>query len=940
MRVNHNIPALNAWRQGTITQRSMSKSLERLSSGLRINRAADDAAGLAISEKMRAQIKGLDQATRNAQDGISLIQTAEGALNETHSILQRMRELSVQAANDTYTSSDRQEIQKEVDQLTSEIDRIAGTTEFNNKKLLDGSTSALVSTDKLTTKVFMRGGLRVLDQFGQKAAGGGNFKLDIEANAGTNQVQKSDIFKIKHAAEVETSQIKDETLEDGRFAKLCVVFLTCGGAGTCATTGVFENTDLTLQFDFGGGCVYTVTSTCMEDLDEAGMCALIEGNIDLSKKICVIVCDGDIQLEAKNAGENFTFTATLSQTCTALAGCAACAFTGIRIGDACLCQGASATDSVTASTVAGKFDICVANCIYITQATENITDVEICSGMRDGDYAIATDRCSADASANWCTQAYSVSGTDLAIVGACISCTNSNVSTIFVVNTVCSDGTALVDFQSQKVDCYGCATEEATWQQVCVTLGCDNNINLGSNFGTICLQFANSSAVSVCDKLVVNQSACALEANEATITLLCSNDSGATYCKSMCFSFNRAAMDSNDVTLNFYQLDELTGEISDAKVKITFDSFIDNENTASDMAATFRVETTTQSDASVIGTVAGLCTSLYDVDKFWDASGNFILEEPQTIKLVQGNGNSSSFTISSADTFADVVDKLNVAIGCGLEQNELVGDTNADKYASFVTSSTVCGSGLETVEGTFVIRSAISGDAGEITFVGDDDVLNALSLTNIQESSNSTYTVDVTNAHTGDKIAEDVQVAKNELTGVVHANVDVEFAANSGIAVSYDSTTRDFTLEGGSANATDTFVHLADRTMVLHIGANQKQDIGTGIGNMGSESLGVDNIQVTSNALANVAIGKIDNAISTVSGERSKLGAVQNRLDHTINNLGVTMENLTAAESRIRDADMAKEMMEFTKLQILSQSANAMLSQANQLPNNVLQLLR
>ena len=162
MIINHNLPALNAYFTLQSNNSNVSRSLQKLSSGLRINRAADDAAGLAISEKMRSQIRGLDQATRNAQDGISLIQTAEGALNETHSILQRMRELSVQAANDTYTSGDRQNIQAEIDQLTSEIDRIAGTTQFNGKSLLDGSTSAVVSSDKLTTKIFMRDGLRVL----------------------------------------------------------------------------------------------------------------------------------------------------------------------------------------------------------------------------------------------------------------------------------------------------------------------------------------------------------------------------------------------------------------------------------------------------------------------------------------------------------------------------------------------------------------------------------------------------------------------------------------------------------------------------------------------------------------------------------------------------------------------------------------------------------
>ncbi|WP_202079345.1 flagellin [Caldalkalibacillus salinus] len=139
MRINNNISALNTHRALSMNNQNVSNSLEKLSSGLRINRAGDDAAGLAISEKMRGQIRGLNQASRNAQDGISLIQTAEGALNETHSILQRMRELTVQAANDTNTTEDRAALQAEVDELVAEIDRIADTTEFNGSKLLDGT---------------------------------------------------------------------------------------------------------------------------------------------------------------------------------------------------------------------------------------------------------------------------------------------------------------------------------------------------------------------------------------------------------------------------------------------------------------------------------------------------------------------------------------------------------------------------------------------------------------------------------------------------------------------------------------------------------------------------------------------------------------------------------------------------------------------------------
>ena len=142
MIINHNITALNTHNKLSSASAAQGKSMEKLASGLRINKAGDDAAGLAISEKMRAQVRGLDQASRNAQDGISLIQTAEGALNETHDILQRMRELSVQSTNDTNTVDDRKELQKEVGQLKEEIDRIANNTEFNTKKLLNGDLSS------------------------------------------------------------------------------------------------------------------------------------------------------------------------------------------------------------------------------------------------------------------------------------------------------------------------------------------------------------------------------------------------------------------------------------------------------------------------------------------------------------------------------------------------------------------------------------------------------------------------------------------------------------------------------------------------------------------------------------------------------------------------------------------------------------------------------
>ena len=156
MVVQHNLQAANTNRQLGITTSAQAKSTEKLSSGYKINRAADDAAGLSISEKMRSQIRGLNKASSNAQDGVSLVQTAEGALNETHSILQRMNELATQAANGTNTSVDRSAIRAELDQLTSEINRIQSTTQFNTMNLLDGTFSGATKQMKLQVGALSR----------------------------------------------------------------------------------------------------------------------------------------------------------------------------------------------------------------------------------------------------------------------------------------------------------------------------------------------------------------------------------------------------------------------------------------------------------------------------------------------------------------------------------------------------------------------------------------------------------------------------------------------------------------------------------------------------------------------------------------------------------------------------------------------------------------
>jgi len=207
MRINNNIMALNAHRQLGINQTNSSKSMERLSSGMRINRAGDDAAGLAISEKMRGQIRGLKQAQRNAQDGISLIQTAEGNLNETHSILQRMRELAVQAANDTNdTSVDRKAIGDELAELVTELDRISDTAQFNTKKLLNGSLSS--ELDSIGTNLNAANGISNINIAGAKVD---IYTLSVSKTAGTitleNAAGESQTLNYVAPADFETSTL-------------------------------------------------------------------------------------------------------------------------------------------------------------------------------------------------------------------------------------------------------------------------------------------------------------------------------------------------------------------------------------------------------------------------------------------------------------------------------------------------------------------------------------------------------------------------------------------------------------------------------------------------------------------------------------------------------------------------------------------------------------
>ncbi|MGE5380684.1 MAG: flagellin [Methylocystaceae bacterium] len=920
MRINQNIPALNTYRNLSGNQNMVAKSLEKLSSGLRINKAADDAAGLAISEKMRAQIRGLDQASRNAQDGISLIQTAEGALNETHSILQRMRELANQAANDTNTANDRQEIQKEIDQLITEIDRIGNTTEFNTKKLLDGSTSAITTTDKQSTKVFMRDGLRVVDTTGEKAPGGGNYQLDIEATAGQAQIQKTNIMRVKHG------QMTDDVDMGYNQAKFTV---TNGGSYSAGDTVKF-------QFTFQDGSSSSVQVKFAADSTTASLNSLLADAVAadnvLKDKITVQgVLSGattfDIQSLTKGAAGNFKMS--FSQEVAGAGSTGTIAFGGAAATTAATNDSISELDTATIAA-GGQAGSDVAQ-----SGLNNFT----AEGLSSGSYQVTTNSASATAAATISINNQYIQNTAATTLleglnsatGTYVSTSNTSINATMAFNVTAINGTNYtLSITSYEMDKDGNRT---TYTAERVVNSDDSTISSSLTVGNITFDTFDmvDANVTVGDKFVLNI-APQLLATDNSVTLTRTMDENSNVVSNAtAYYLDDTGFNNKATTVDVLTLNTASGTFNHGELTLNFDTLATNTTNGGTTISFTRTPGS--------GEIASVNTKIQDIESFWDNSGNFLVSQPQKLTLVQGDGKQAEITIFSTDTIGSIKDKLNAAIADGLGQVDVVGTANADKFASFVSSGSAQDDGLESVAGTLIIRSAVAGDAGKISFIGDENLVKALGLTTIQDAVNNQFTVNVTNAHTNEAIASDVNIEGNVLVGTLHPNVDVEFDNMTGVDVSWDTTNKTFVLAGGYSNKEDTEVHLADNTMVFQIGANPLQDVGAAIGDMRARALGVDTVLVTDRDHANQAITKIDSAISRVSSERAKMGALQNRLEHTINNLGTASENLTAAESRIRDVDMAKEMMSFTKYNILTQAGTAMLAQANSLPQSVLQLL-
>jgi flagellin len=902
MRIYHNINSMVTQNSLRTNEHALSRSLTRLSTGLRINSAADDAAGLAISEKMRAQTAGLDKAVSNSQDGISLIQTAEGALNETQSILQRMRELSVQAANDTLTANDRQAIQSEIDQLTQELDRISDTTTFNTKKLLDGTASAIVSTDKSTTKVYARG----------TVTNEGNYKISVDLlQAGTAQVQASNVFTLGSGS---GGEIESQTAGEGRKAAAKLV------VGTAATGAEGD----TLDFSFTvNGSTFSVSGVALTAGTAAGQAdeikAGLEADDNFNKYFTVSVDDTAVTITAKEAGTDFSFTTTLNEGATS----------ELVLEDAAANTIISTANlTATTDTSAGGADdfATVANSFSVSKASQNITNIDTVDGnqLAGGTYSVITSNnvnagdvaasynlndpsgfisstatATAFGSYSYITMSIEITGKD----------TNNNTLDLAVeYRAMQADGTwtnGSVNLSGVQSD--GTGFEGAGDVIAGVTLG-DTTFDI--------------NAASVGDKAALT----VWDASGANGDVVKITDGTNNYY----FNFSAGALDgASDKNFYMYQVDS-NGVTYDGAIQMDFDTYLVDESPAFQF---------TVASGLPEGTVATGNTKLKDLAQFQGTGGVNLLEDPQTITIVQGDGKKATVTLYADDTLEQAATKFNQAIAETLGQKNYVSSADANNFVQFISSSEVTENSPYSIAGTLVFSSAVAGKAGELNFVGSDSIITALGLNVVQESQENRFSVDVTDSNTGAVVASNVELTGNTLVGVIDPNVDIEFDKMANASISWNSTTKSWSITADSSSF-ETNVHITSNSAVFQIGANEGEKMSIDLGNMSAAALGVDKVLVTDRESAARSITIIDNALNQVSEQRAALGAYQNRLEHTINNLTTASTNLASAESRIRDVDMAAEMTEFTKNQILMQAANAMLSQANQLPQQVLQLLR
>ena len=323
--------------------------------------------------------------------------------------------------------------------------------------------------------------------------------------------------------------------------------------------------------------------------------------------------------------------------------------------------------------------------------------------------------------------------------------------------------------------------------------------------------------------------------------------------------------------------------------------------------------------------------TLRDIANFYDSEGNYILDEEQKITIVQGDGKMTSVMLYGNDTIEHAVKKINDAISISLGQG--VYTDNASKFA-------VISDGTEGTSESVMTREDVYDETGNLTglfFTGNTELIKALGLNTIQDSSESTYKVSIIDAHTGHELAHDTKITGNRIYNFVNNNFDVEFDSMSGIQALWNEARKQYNLSDSQSFSTE--LHIADNSITFQTGTNQDENFIIQFADMSSRALDINRVNVMTRETASHSIGIIDNAIERIVKERTKIVSYESALENTLASLAISSGNLSSSQSRITDADMAKSTLRFMEFKILSQSQAAVLVQANQQPESIISLM-
>ncbi len=843
MRIQHNIMAMNAYRNYNRNTSALSKNLERLSSGYKINRAGDDAAGLAISEKMRAQITGLDAAQKNVKDGTSLVNTAEGAMQEIQDMLNRMVYLATQSSNGTYDNEvDRKNLQQEVDQLRSEINRIADSANFNGIKLLDGS---------------LQDGAAIGAQYDKVAA--------------------SDIL-----AMIPTTVAEGQPTVD---AQNTVVEKDGAKASPASFSVKLDNLNVleddTLNLDFGGKTVASVQI-------KKGMNAADVAEQFAGQKVNLVDADGnkaEFEISVNKDDNSLQFKATDNTV-----------FNPPTTVSFSLASTPEAGDPIK------------------TTAWETTVDVAVTSLVDSGTTNTAT-----------------------VLNPATITTADANLTA--AVGTA-FDMTALTDLAREK--------------------GLEGEISLRfSDDGTAAALYVGEDklADATLSASLANGIAGVANTGTANVVTLTFNGLAAAGANATITLTGGVAAAGDpasdaDVSGDVFKGKEFSLGV-DVKVQKEPDIELTEGAGLADALEAGGVKNTDYTKATIVygklsdGTTDGW--TLQAGDKVIDLTA-----------AVDANGK---LTLSAG---ANAVAEIDSGVTTATEKDYQASFKNTGKVLSQVgVAPTVTGTingavqniqkgsdgGADQVANTTIdLGKYFAQDGTQIT-LGDTTYTVALGADS--KFKNAENVIDLTDM-TADNV--DLKEAATRLTTVAKENNGIFSIGHDGngkttlqqlssVKDSTDMTTREKIANYIGISTIDS-KNLANVSMgtalTLQIGdtSDSFNQLKVSVGDMHTKALGIDDINIGTAEGAQAAVNVIKDAINQVSSVRGTLGAISNRLDHTANNLSVMAENIQDAESAIRDTDIANEMMSYTKNNILVQSAQAMLAQANQVPQGVLQLLQ